>query len=262
VTTTTVRAWPRGPFAVASTTETITRAAPNRTLLVSVRFPPKATGPYPLFLWLHGFEADPDYFSSYLDAWASAGYVVAAPEFPGTSGRATPPEFDDYVNQPADVTAVIDRLLDDAKHPESALHGLVAPGEIGIGGHSLGAVTVEGLTDETCCVDPRIRAAILVDYGPEPFPRSTRLDRALPRLIVHGELDTTFPLENGTELYERSRGPRALLVLPGIGHTPFQTGERDRIIETTTAFLDYALKARADGAATVVDDATASSGIG
>jgi dipeptidyl aminopeptidase/acylaminoacyl peptidase len=262
VTTTTGRTWPTGPFSVTSTLETVVRETPGRTLKVSVRYPPKATGPYPLFLWLHGLDADPDYFASYLDAWASAGYVVAAPEFPGTSVHASPTEFDDYVNQPADVTAVLDRLLDDANDPESALYGLVAPDRIAVGGHSLGAVTAEGLTEESCCVDRRIRAAILIDYGPEPFPQSTRVRGGLPQLVVHGELDTTFPLSDGVDAYQRARGPKALVVLPGVGHTPFRTTARDRLVAVTTAFLNFALKARSEAGATVVGDATASSGIG
>src|SRR5918996_5415002 len=58
--------------------------APTRTLVTEIRYP-QADGPFPLIVLAHGQTGHPDKFSQLMAAWASSGYVVAAPLFPLTS---------------------------------------------------------------------------------------------------------------------------------------------------------------------------------
>jgi len=44
--------------------------------------PARAAGPFPLVIFGHGFAVTPAPYARLLEAWASAGYVVAAPIFP------------------------------------------------------------------------------------------------------------------------------------------------------------------------------------
>lgn len=257
------REWPAGPFPVASITTVVTRDSAHRTLRVVVWYPAagnsprRSDGPYPLFVWMHGFDADPQYFESYLQAWAAAGYVVAAPTFPGTTDQAgSNAKFDDYVNQPADVTAVLDSLLTSARSPGNVLDGMIDASLVAVGGHSLGAVTAEGLTEESCCVDARVVAAIRISYGDEPFPGSHFLGRSLPQLFIHGDRDATFPVADSISAFNDARGSRFLVVLPGAGHVLFRTDARQEIVRDTTAFLDLVLKHRVGSLALLRHDAS------
>ncbi|HLY83662.1 MAG TPA: hypothetical protein VKQ71_11785, partial [Acidimicrobiales bacterium] len=71
--------------------------AGSRTLTTIVRYPADglaaapetqaatpshAGGPFPLIVFAHGYDSSPAVYAALLHAWASAGYVVAAPEFP------------------------------------------------------------------------------------------------------------------------------------------------------------------------------------
>lgn len=58
---------------------------------VDVRRAPSAQtgGPFPLVVFAHGFNITPAPYARLLQAWARAGYVVAAPIFPLTNSRAS-----------------------------------------------------------------------------------------------------------------------------------------------------------------------------
>src|SRR5690349_10222493 len=70
-----------------------------------------ARGPFPLVVFAPGYLQCARSYRPLLSAWASAGYVVAAPDFPLTSCRAPRPDEDDLVNQPSDMAFVISRLV-------------------------------------------------------------------------------------------------------------------------------------------------------
>ena len=74
--------------------------------------PATSSGPFPLVVFGHGFNATPGIYARLLQAWARAGYVVAAPFFPLSNANA-PGGADeaDIVNQPADMSFVITRIL-------------------------------------------------------------------------------------------------------------------------------------------------------
>ena len=71
--------------------------------------PPAARSPV---VFAHGFAVTPAIYSSLLQSWARAGFVVAAPLFPlSSAGAPGGPDENDVLNQPADMSFVITSLL-------------------------------------------------------------------------------------------------------------------------------------------------------
>ena len=99
----------------------------DRTVVTIVRYP-STGGPYPLVVFGHGFALTPATYATLLRAWASAGYVVAAPVFPlGNANAPGGPNESDLVNQPADMRLVITRLLALNTRAGGVLHGRIDP---------------------------------------------------------------------------------------------------------------------------------------
>ena len=214
--------------------------------------PPSDDGPFPLLLFSHGFTATGPRYEPVLRDLAAAGYVVAAPTFPLSSGgRASPPELGDFANQPADVSFVLDRVLE-------VLADLVDADRVAAGGHSLGAITTLGLAFDPCCTDPRIDAFVPIAGIELPFPGDGGFDfagRRVPVLLIHGEDDGTVPYTGSRTIYERARGPRALVTLVDGPHTPFLEPYDPVIKAAVVDFLDHQLGGRADGLERLAEDA-------
>lgn len=251
---------PDGTFAVADTTLTLIDAsrptaangtapvADTRTLRTAV-FYPDAAGRFPLIVFAHGLGALGRIYSVILEAWAAEGYVVAAPDFPLSRATAPgAPVADDYVNQPADLSFVIDELLRLDADPRSVLHGRVDAAHVGAAGQSLGGLTTFGLTLDTCCRDPRVAAAVPMAGLLWPFPGG-EYDGAIapPTLVIHGDADDTVPYDAALMAYAVLQAPKALLTHVGGGHILPYVGSGDRIaqqatIDASTAFFDLYLK--------------------
>jgi predicted dienelactone hydrolase len=214
---------------------------------------PNVAGRFPMFVWAHGFEATVDYFDPLLRFIATHGFIVAAPAFPLTrKGAPGGSVYNDYVNQPADVSFVITRML--AAYPRSVDAALIA-----VGGHSLGAVTTMGLVSNRCCVDDRVRAAIEVDGSTLRFPNGAVDERGVPVLLIHGDADRTFSVNDSRATYARSRAPKYLLILPGVGHVPFDIPSATAVIETAMVdFLNATLRQLPSAKVRIVRDATES----
>ncbi len=165
-----------GKYAVGMRTETFVDSSrptdangdvpgtPTRTLLTAIYYPAQGAptekpvenappdtknSPYPLILFSHGLGARGVYYENVIKTWVSAGYVVAAPDYPLSNanapgganfGRAVA----DTKNQPADASFVIDQVIKLNKQ-KGGLGGIVDPKRIGASGHSLGGITTYGL---------------------------------------------------------------------------------------------------------------------
>ncbi|HUF83708.1 MAG TPA: hypothetical protein VMQ81_03845, partial [Acidimicrobiia bacterium] len=136
-------------------------SAPSRTLVTTILYP-EGEGPFPLIVLAHGLTGNPDKFTELTTAWASAGFVVAAPLFPLTSNQAPAEVIADYNNQPADLSFVIDEVLARSEGDEGPLAGLVAADRVGAAGLSLGGATVYGIGFNSCCRDDRVGAVVVM----------------------------------------------------------------------------------------------------
>jgi predicted dienelactone hydrolase len=231
------------------------RGAPGGPDLPDAR-PARGSGPFPLIVFAHGFTATGPAYAGLLRQFAAAGYVVAAPTFPLSSGTAPGgPRLTDYVNQPADVSFVIDEMLRLNRQPGSGLTGILEPSRIGVAGHSLGGITTIGLLNR-CCIDPRVDALVPMSGLQLPFPGgSFSYDRRLPVLLIHGNQDGTVPYTGSLVVFGQAAPPKFLLTLIGGGHVPFG-GEHGRIVvESTINFFDRYLEHRPRGLRRLLRDA-------
>lgn len=231
---------------------------PTRTLVTTILYPAtgpvgvnptqgatpdKTPGPFPLIVFAHGLGGTPQGYMTLLADWASEGFVVAAPLFPLSNGNVPGgPDAGDVVNQPKDMSYVIDAVLFDSLQPSGTLSGLVDPNEIGAAGHSNGAVTTLGLVANTCCLNPRVKAAVVMAGTTEGFPPGHYdFSHAPPLLLVHGTADQLIPYRSAPAIYNEARGPKGLLTLVGGSHDA-SAGQDPRtastIIRTTTDFFE------------------------
>jgi dienelactone hydrolase len=233
---------------------------PSRTLVTTIWYPAQGNatsgnpvegatpdrsgGPYPLIVFGHGLGATPQAYEALLSRWAAAGYVVAAPLFPLTNAN-TPGgvEPNDVFNQPGDVSYVITSVLDASAQNAGTLAGLVAPHEVGVAGHSEGAITTLGFFN-TCCRDPRVKGAEVLDGDPEAYA-SGHYDYSgsPPMLVVHGTADALLPYDQMVGVFNRAKGPKGLLALSGAGHgnwlTPSSKWFGSAFQATTDFFAAY-----------------------
>lgn len=237
-------------------------AQPSRTLVTTLYYPsdrsraagagsgalPDRSGaPYPLIVFAHGLGGAPNDYGSLLSSWASAGYVVAAPRFP-LSSSATPGGADagDVANQPGDLSYVIDAVLQASGAPSGPLAGMVDAGRIGAAGHSNGAITTLGLVANTCCRDPRVKAAVVMAGTAEGFPSGTYdFLAAPPLLLVHGTADQLVPYRAGVLVYNQAVGPKGLVTVVGGSHgaaAGLVSRSSAAVVRSTTLFFDAYLR--------------------
>jgi predicted dienelactone hydrolase len=259
---------PIGKYAVGMRTETFvdtTRptegVAPSRTLKTAIYYPAQGTpgeasipdapadtkdAPYPLILFSHGLGARGVAYQNVLTSWASAGYVVAAPDYPlsntdAPGGAQFARAIADTKNQPGDASFVMDQVVKLDKQKQG-LGGIVDPRRIGAAGHSLGAVTTYGLAFSSCCADKRVRAAIPMSgiIGVVEDPGQYFLHTATPLLAVHGNADGTVPYGTDQSGFARAKSPKFFLTFLGAGHvTPFLGGDNPSAAALKQSTVDF-----------------------
>jgi pimeloyl-ACP methyl ester carboxylesterase len=215
-----------------------------RPVTTIVRYP-SSGGPYPLVVFGHGYALTPAMYWRLLQAWASAGYVVAAPVFPrGNANAPGGPTESDLPNQPADMSLVITRLLALGVQPGSLLYGRIEPGRIAVAGHSDGAVTALAAAYDSRFRDRRVGAAVILS-GAEMTGMGAFPARGPPLLAMQGTADAINDPANTEAYFRRARRPKFLVLLTGASHRPPYTSEEPQlgIVERVTiAFLDHYLK--------------------
>lgn len=263
-TTTTVpelsKVTPDGTFAVGTTNLAITypASAPGDSglpLPTEVWYPAVASGPgtaperrpgpYPLLVFSQGFGLPVSDYQGLLTQWASAGFVVAAPTYPYTSGPfATPAAAEtaeaDITNHPADLRFVITTMLQVSGEQTSLLHGLINPQEIGITGHSDGGDVSLTVADNTCCKDTRVKAlAVLSGAELWTFGGTYFSGSQVPILVVQGDADTINYPGCSEQIYNEASDPKYYLDLLGAEHEPpyIQPGPYETVVANVTT--DY-----------------------
>jgi predicted dienelactone hydrolase len=206
--------------------------------------PEPARGSFPLVIFAPGYLQCGDVYRHLLRTWASAGYVVAVLRFPRTNcdtGAAA--DEADLVNQPADVSYVISRLIALSGRQRGWLAGLIDQARIAVAGHSDGGDTVAAVAADTCCADHRVAAAIVL-AGAEwpPLPGRYFPPASPPMLFVQGSADPVNPPGATQQMYQAdTSGPRYYLDVFGAGHlTPYEgaTAQERLVARVTTEFLD------------------------
>ena len=176
--------------------------------------PQPAPGRLPLLLFAPGFQYCSDTYKYLLRTWASAGYVVAAVNFPRTEcNLGTAADELDVVNQPQDMSYVLSKLLSLSAQPGNPLSGLLNPNQVAAVGHSDGGDTVAALGASTCCTDAHTRlelkavavlsgAALSTITPTFPGPGTYFSHGAPPMMFVQGSADTISPPSYSRQLYQ------------------------------------------------------------
>jgi len=236
---------------------------PMRTLVTTIATP-EGAGPFPLIMFSHGFSGSGAGYSDLLRALASAGYLVAAPDFPATSASAPGGprrEIDPPENQPGDVRFVLGELLRLNVDPGDPLAGRIDADRIGAAGHSMGAGVTMGVTYNTCCRDERVQAGVLMAGNmPTLYRGDWFLPPSAPILVIHGDQDDVTPYIGGRRIFSNAEGPKYLLTILGGDHGAPFSGRTDEpgagvVLAATIDFFDAYLKGRPDGVARLRADA-------
>jgi len=274
-TTTTTLAPATAPFTVGTSSQTFvdpTRTGParggappvaGRTLLTTIYYPtpasapssPPVVGPFPLLVFAHGYAIDAAAYAPLLHDLAAGGYVVAAPDFPGTS-TAHPGEAvrADSLEEPADISYVITSMIALSGQP-GPLAGLVDPNAIGDAGQSDGAVVAGAAAYNTCCIDPRIKASSLLTGGAFGFDGQWFPPGTPPVLFVHATADEVNPYSASTSMFAQAQSPKYLFTIDGGSHLEVYVDPpwEEHVATAMVAFFDLYLK----GDATAADRLTA-----
>lgn len=214
-------------------------------------------GRLPVVVFSHGIGEDRDSYAWVGRALAQRGYLAVHVTHAGTDRavlergyrhlyRAVKQRIN-WVNRPLDVRFVLDRL---AQRADADLDRVAAAG------HSAGAFTVFAVSGlrtvhGDTLRDARVKVAVAMSMPrlDGVIPPDGYDAIAIPLLNLTGTCDTsiiyrTFPRHRRIP-FEQSRAAQQYLVtLGGANHDSFvlEDRHRDRIIETTAAFLDAWLR--------------------
>ena len=209
--------------------------------------PARSDGPFPLIVFGHGYAVTPAPYRRLLQSWTRAGFVVAAPVFPlGSANAPGGPNEADLVNQPADMSFVISRLLAAAAAPTGPLAGLIDPHELAVAGQSDGGDTALAVAYDPRFRDSRVDAAVILSGAEIPSePPFTFPAAGPPLLATQGTADTINLPSETDRFFMAAHSPKYLLHLIGAEHLPPYTVDQAQlgIVErVSTAFLDGYLK--------------------
>lgn len=202
-----------------------------------------APGRFPLLIFSHGVTASGPAYVRVLEKIAAAGYVVALPTYPLTSGKGGWANVSQVTNQPADVSFLITQMLKLGSAPAGKFSGHLASDEVGVSGHSLGAIT-SLLFYNSCCFDKRVKAVVAISgiLFPSKAGNYDNPPTNLPLLLLHGEKDKTLSYAAGSRhIFDTFTDvPRALVSFPDAGHIDV-LGKKG-FTDSFVAFLDLELR--------------------
>ena len=139
----------RGSFQVKKEVWNLTDSSRNRSLYVNVYIPQTfREGKTPVIIFSHGLASRPEDYAQAIEHLASYGFLVAAPQHPGSDtqylqgmlGGYYRNIFDgnEFINRPKDISFVIDEL---ARRNASQFQGKLNLTNVGVAGHSFGGYT-------------------------------------------------------------------------------------------------------------------------
>jgi fermentation-respiration switch protein FrsA (DUF1100 family) len=229
------------PFGVATMALDLYDADRGRSLPTTVSYPTAsdsssdpACGHFPLVVVGHGAQGTGQSSAALHAFLTRAGYVLAAPTFPGGF------DFDELT---ADVSFVITQMLVEDADPNSVISGLLERRRIGYIGTSMGGMIGLALFQEDNA-DPRVDAVVskigMAPNGSYDWAHGPAL------LMINGDADQIIPYSAALQTYRDARRPKALITLAGVGHD-LNVGSDDILQEAPLGFYSFFLRERESG---------------
>lgn len=174
-----------------------------------------------------------------MEALASHGFIVAAPEHTGNSQSSMTDSFDQAAaNRVPDVSFLIDTMIARNRDPEDPFYGRLDERQFGVVGHSFGGMTAIGMAAGWAGAgpDPRVAAIVpisaVIDAELQETPRTgpnagftaeQLASITVPVMLIGGTKDESVPIENNEIAFEQmTRAPRVYKVdVIGATHTHF-----------------------------------------
>jgi predicted dienelactone hydrolase len=187
--------------------------SPTRELTGLIWYPQtRSQAPFPLIVYSHGFMSSVSEAQYLVDFLVPKGYVVVAVNYPLSSGGAPGgPNVNDVINQPGDVSFVLDQLLARNADENDSLYGLVDPSRIAAVGLSLGGLTTQLAAFHRDLRDARLSVAVSI-AGPSIFLEPKFFETSdIPFMMIAGSADAIVPYnDNAAPIPAKSQ--RSLLV--------------------------------------------------
>ena len=203
--------YPVDPAAAAGATPSEYSLAPGLgyTSTTALADAPVAGGDFPVVVYSHGGGGFRWIATFYTEFLASKGYVVVAPDHPGSTavdqltGGAVDREQNAFL-RPADITLTLDSVLAANETEGDPLQGSMDETKIALSGHSWGGytsiATVAGHTNAlgSTTPDDRINSLILMAPYTEMLSDEELQKVDVPVLVVSSTLDESTPIETNT----------------------------------------------------------------
>ena len=199
---------------------------------------PEADGPFPVIVFNHGQQGEPQQYTLAFDTWARAGYVVAAPRHPLSVRGGPGAQFaNDFEGELGDVAFVVDSIDDE-------LSDLADVDHLAVAGHSSGAIVAYGNGFNSCCHDDRIDAVLVEALLPVPLDGEFTGDDT-PVMFVHGDADLAPPAV-ARPMFDQAESPKYFFTVPGGDHSAvYRDGPAaPQVAAAALAFFDLHLKDR------------------
>ncbi|MBV1880605.1 MAG: hypothetical protein KUG82_03185 [Pseudomonadales bacterium] len=183
-----------------------------------------AEGAFPLIVYSHGFMSmhiEATYLAEFL---AQRGYIVLAVDYPLSNTFAPGgPRAEDVINQPADVSFLIDTMLNRNKDNNDLFSGHIDPDRIAVAGLSLGGMTTALVAFHPQMRDPRIKAAVSIAGPTIMFDETFFATSDMPFMYVAGDIDAMVYYDsNALPILEKNPGS-ILMTISGASHSGFVT---------------------------------------
>ncbi|BFM39249.1 alpha/beta hydrolase [Synechocystis sp. LKSZ1] len=137
-----------GPYKVTKQVWNLTDKSRDRSFYVDVYIPQSTDGKRPVVVFSHGLASRPEDYGQALERLASYGFLVAAPQHPGSDSiwakevlegyHRDAFDLNDFINRPKDISFVIDEL---ERRNAAEFQNRLDLQNVGMGGHSFGGYT-------------------------------------------------------------------------------------------------------------------------
>ena len=204
--------------------------AADRTLPTFI-WTPVGAGPFPLVIFVHGYDVGPLTYLRFCSTLASSGYVVAAPSFPlEDPTRPYGLYRRDLPNEATDVSFVITDL------ERGSTSMTIDSSRIAIVGHSDGADVALMIAYEQGPADARVRAVVADAPDVIGGPTASSLD---PLLLIQGTADSVVPYSASQTVLGQVDAPEYYLSLIGADHLPPIEGGTPWTASLDSAVVDF-----------------------